>query len=248
MKKFSLLLLPVLLSGCVASGPSSPAVEASTIVPNSIIHLDDKMNAMRKITLTNGQEHQLWFNYDCTNKKIWSLYRDQYQNGKLQQRYYGYGSGTRTSQYTAPVLIGGGAENPQQEADIAAICQIKSMKVDWVTLSETNAFDYHLLFDRKNSSRKGDLLMARLGFQFSKSQYISAYNAPYSLTVEDHIFNCKTQEDTVVATFNVDRENFITNADIGRPSLTVSDVHQDATKKRLLSMCKVNDLTSYKNK
>ncbi|MBK5144359.1 hypothetical protein I2494_11620 [Budviciaceae bacterium BWR-B9] len=248
MKKFALLLLPALLSGCVASGPSSPTVEASTIVPNSIIHLDDKMNAMRKITLTNGQEHQLWFNYDCTDKKIWSLYRDQYQNGKLQQRYYGYGSGTLSSQYTAPVLIGGGAENPQQEADIAAICQIKSMKVDWITLSAANASDYRLLFDRKNSARKGDLLMARLGFQFSKNKYISAYNAPYSLTVEDHIFNCKTQEDTVVATFNVDKQNFITNADIGRPSITHDDAHPDATQKRLVSMCKVNDLTSYKNK
>lgn len=244
MTKKLIVILSLALAGCVSSTqhPPAPEVQSSVIVPNSMIQLADKMSAMRKITLTNGEEHQLWFSYDCANTKIWSLYRDRYQNGEFKERHYG----NSINSYTPPQLIGGGPNNPQQETDIAAICQFNTQAADWVKISGAKSTEYDLLLDVKNSSRKGEMLLARLGYQYHNTQYAAPFNAPYTQKIENHLFNCKTQEDSITATLDVNAENLITNASLtDKANFTQGDNGQ-IPRKQLIALCKVKDISGYK--
>lgn len=251
--KYVLLSLVLLFSGCAVLAPNNPVKSDKTPLKitnseadqNSIVKLDQRVMYMVRTDYNNGNHTENWKAFDCDIGTVHTLYWDLIEKNGKTMRFYG-----NTLQiYAKPEPY-----NPVPNVEVSkkinqlmlkVVCQFKKPEMHLVKYAGPDEHGNQNYVDINNSYRQGDLLYTRLGYDYAEISYDPPYDAPYGLKIEDHIFNCKTQQDAMVAGFDISPELYISDAKVEAKrqfSPVSSFMHND-----LLTLCAVKDFSTFKN-
>ncbi|ERK16380.1 hypothetical protein L579_4289 [Pantoea sp. AS-PWVM4] len=251
MKK-SITLLAALTTLCAVSAVQAsdeklppPNVSNVFINPLYFYRQNDHLTYVTMVKLNNGSSVERWNTVDCGNKKYYRLYLDILnKDGKLSDRFYGDKSYGR---YAPPLEITG------NEAKAAAIlCDIKVKNSDWVYSEKKNNVGKDIpeassLVDVANVIKVKDKLLVRLGYGYDEIDYDPPYDAPFDLKVEYHVYDCKTDQDTVIGATDVDPHGFVTDSLIGEAmKKRASDfTNSPAVVESFKTMCRMDEPQRY---
>lgn len=103
------------------------------------------------------------------------------------------------------------------------------------------------LVDVANVIKVKEKLLVRLGYGYDEIDYDPPYDAPFDLKVEYHVYDCKTDQDTVIGATDVDPHGFVTDSLIGEAmKKRASDfTNSPAVVKSFKTMCRMDEPQRY---
>lgn len=241
MKRLVILPLALMLSESVQAieMPAPPPIKSIDWLPANTVRVGQGINTVFRVTTMAGQANEIWINVDCRSQKKTLLFINAQLNKSL--RVYSINSIDRYAQGTPFVPDADSPFNTQPELDI---CKQNIPEPQWAKLLSHDEQGNPLFVDVNNSHAEGQMLKVRLGTDYDKIYHDERYAAPYSMKIQEVIFNCEKGESIASYRFSLDNQGFVT--DSAPPvdnKFTALPASMTGVAKEL---CAIKDLSHYK--
>lgn len=245
MKTGNLIVGALLAATLNVHAADAPAPVGKKVVRNSVnpfllIRINDRISALNEVVFEDGQHVNRWDGFDCTTQQGMKLYWDMVdENGAVMRRFYN-GSYNR---YAAP----------QPESSLGEVaktlCQSPRLQnPKWVYIEKKSKYDTPILLDTASLVRVKELLIAKIGFEYSEVMFDPPYDAPYDMKIEVHGYNCETQHDNVVAGLDITPEGYVSDSLTGKAAQRRKDdfTNTPATAAALKQLCAMSSPSAFK--
>ncbi|WP_200551288.1 hypothetical protein [Kosakonia sp. LAM2021] len=244
--KTGTLLLPALLATAIsAQATDYPEIQGKKIVSNTVnpllmLRVNDRISAMNQVVFDDGQHINRWDGFDCTTNKAVKLYWEMLDDkDAVVRRFYG----DSYDRYAEP--------QPQSALDDIAknLCQASRLKnPGWVYIEKMSKYDTPILLDTASVLRVNELVIAKIGFEYSEITFDPPYDAPYDLKLEVHGYNCETQHDNVIAGLDITPEGYVSDSLTGKAAQRRADtfVNTPATAAAFKQLCAMSTPAAFK--
>jgi len=244
--KTGMLLLPALLAAAMsAQSADYPEIQGKKIISNTVnpllmMRVNDRISALNQLVFSDGQHINRWDGFDCTTNKAVKLYWEMLDDKEaVIRRFYG----DSYDRYAEP--------KPQSALDDIAknLCQSPRLKnPEWVYIEKKSKYDTPILLDTASVLRVNELLIAKIGFEYSEITFDPPYDAPYDLKLEIHAYDCQTQHDKVMAGLDITPEGYVSDSLTGKPAERRADtfVNTPATDAAFKQLCAMSTPTAFK--
>ncbi|MGU3525360.1 hypothetical protein ACLBW2_19925 [Enterobacteriaceae bacterium C23F] len=223
----------------VVNIPQPPPVKSIDWLPASTVRVGQGINAAYRITTQAGKTSEIWLHTNCISQDKLLLFIDV-KPGK-GPRAYGAESFER---YTPGKAFEVGADSLFKTDPELNICKKSIPESKWEGIPSWKQAGEKLYVDTNNSLRDKGLLKTRLAIDYDVIRHDKKYGAPYSVKIQDVIFNCKKSEVMPLATFLLDNEGVVSDTTyINDPIFTPVSSNIIGVEKEL---CGAKDLTRFK--
>lgn len=215
MMRLSPLSPGFLILGLIATAPvraipmpPTPAVTNVEWLPDSTVRVNDTINALFRISLASGEANEMWMNIDCNTQQKTLLFMDVQAKSRPSLRLYGMSS---ISRYTPGVPFEPDADSLFATKPELDVCQKNVPPSRWAGLSSADGQADRLYVDVNNSLREERMLKVRLATDYARIYRDEKYAAPYSMKIDEMMFNCETGEGMALNHFALDKQ-FVTDS------------------------------------
>lgn len=205
-----------LILGLIATAPAgaipmppAPAVTNVEWLPGSTVRVGDSLNALFRISLASGDANEMWMNIDCHTQQKTLLFMDVQAKSRPPLRVYGMSS---ISRYMPGVPFEPDADSLFATKPELDLCQKTIPEPRWAGLSSADEQADRLYVDVNNSLRDERMLKVRLATDYARVYRDEKYAAPWSMKIDDMMFNCETGEGMALNHFALDKQ-FVTDSE-----------------------------------
>lgn len=203
------LILGLIATAPVRAIPMPPtAVTNVEWLPDSTVRVNDTINALFRISLASGEANEMWMNIDCNTQQKTLLFMDVQAKSRPSLRLYGMSS---ISRYTPGVPFEPDADSLFATKPELDVCQKNIPASRWAGLSSADGQADRLYVDVNNSLREERMLKVRLATDYARIYRDEKYAAPYSMKIDEMMFNCETGEGMALNHFALDKQ-FVTDS------------------------------------
>lgn len=241
MKRIATLSLGFFLAApALALDMPAPApVKSIDWLPASTVRIGQGINAAYRVTTMAGQTSEIWLNTDCQTGNKTLLFINA-QPGKSLRVY----STDSIDRYTPGTPFAPDADSLFMTTPGLNLCEQNIPQPKWAGVSSGDQRGETLFIDVNNSLRKGVMLKARLATDFDKIYHDEKYGAPYSVKIQDVMFNCENSEGATLSTFSLDDQGRVTDTATSNDA-ALSKLPPDMAGVAK-TLCAVGDLSQYK--
>ncbi len=233
----SLILGLTLTAPALAINLPEPApVKSIEVVPGTTVRLGPGINTAYRVTTMAGLSSEVWIYTDCRTDDKTLLFINAQANKSL--RVYAVNSINR---YTPGTAFEPDADSPFMTTPGLDLCKQNVPEAKWAGVPSASQNGEKRFVDVSNSQREGAILKARLATDFDKIYHEEKYGAPYSVKIEDVVFNCVKAEGIATRTFSLDNQGMATDTSAGE-----NKVLSPETASVAKTLCGVSNLSSYK--
>lgn len=103
-------------------------------------------------------------------------------------------------------------------------------------------------WDTASVLRVNELVIAKIGFEYSEITFDPPYDAPYDLKLEIHGYNCETLHDNVIAGLDITPEGYVSDSLTGKAAQRRADtfVNTPATTAAFKQLCAMSTPAAFK--
>ncbi len=235
-------LLTIALTSHAADAPAhgSKKIVHSAVNPLLMVRVNDRISAMNEVVFDDGQHINRWDGFDCTTQQAVKLYWDMIDEEEAVVRRFYNGSYNR---YAAPQPVSALAEVAKN------LCQAPQLQnPKWVYIEKKSKDDTPTLIDTASLLRVNEMLIAKVGFDYSEVMFDPPYDAPYDLKIEVHGYNCETQHDNVIAGLDITPEGYVSDSLTGKAAQRRKDdfTNTPATAAAFKLLCSMSSPSAFK--
>lgn len=240
MKRIAALLFGLTLAAPAAAinMPQPAPVKSIDWLPATTVRIGQGINAAYRIITLAGQTSEIWLHSDCRTQEKTLLFIDAEPGKGL--RVYATDSIDR---YTPGTPFEPDANSLFMTKPELDLCRQNIAESKWAGITAQSQPDGKLFVDVNNSRREAGMLKVRLATDYARINYDDKYGAPYSVKVQDIMFNCKKDESMILATFSLDNRGVMSDAVFAKNAKfeTVPSDRVSVAKE----LCAIKDFTGY---
>lgn len=238
MKRTASLILGLTLTAPVfaINMPEPAPVKSIEVVPGTTVRFGPGINTAYRVTTMAGLSSEVWMYTDCRTDDKTLLFINAQANKSL--RVYAMSS---ISRYTPGTAFEPDADSPFMTTRGLDLCKQNVPEAKWAGVPSTIQNGEKQFVDVSHSQREGAVLKARLATDFDKIYHEEKYGAPYSVKIEDVVFNCEKAEGMTARTFSLDNQGMVTDTSAGENKALTPEATSVAK-----TLCGASDLSSYK--
>lgn len=219
--------------------PQPVPAKSVDLLPGSTIKVGQGVNAAYRIVTQAGQTSDLWLHTDCQTRQKNLLFINTQMGDKVLRIY----STDFMDRYAAGKPFEPDARSPLVTKPELDPCRQNIPEPEWRGIASWHQPGEKLYLDRANSQRKGALLQVRLAIDYDKIHREEKYGAPYSVKIQDVVFNCERPEGRLLTTFLLDNQGVVSASDAEKNSAFSPLPAEMAGVANAL--CNLSDITRY---
>lgn len=240
MKRIAALFLGLLLAIPVFAIeiPAPAPVKSVDWLPASTIRIGQGINAAYRVVTQNGQTIEIWLHTDCQTRQKTQLFTNLLSGKGL--RVYRM---DMINRYAPGTVFEPDADSLLMSKPELNLCNQNIPDSKWVGISAWEQPGEKLFVDINNSQREGAMLKVRLGTDYDKIHYDEKYDAPYSVKIQDVMFNCEKAESMAFTAFSLDNQGFVSDSAFAKDATFTALSGNIATVAK--EFCAIKDFTHY---